>query len=183
MESKMLSDDEVRRLYRDFVESLDYLETAHASYLREVFVCHHNSYLVHRFLVRRGHAALQWVNGVYRASGRDNAVRHSWITYAVEGSAIIILELDPNQLHRFGMYPNDPMPAGPLNGPAVIIDAAVVEVADDLACTRWFIKSREVLDRYEPVPQFVPQLDFERLSNIEAIALKHFEDACAQSGD
>jgi len=162
----------------DFVDSVEFVQLAPGLFRSDDFVCHHNSYLAHRFMRRRGHARLQWVNGVYRTAISTKIVRHSWLSLSVDERSAIVFDIHPHSLRTEGCYLDDLMPGSASDrglSLAVIFDPALVDVPDDVKARPWIVASRAVLERYQPEPKAAPRLDFERLDAIDAYVQADYE--------
>lgn len=107
----MLTAQNFLSLKKDFIASQDFIQIAHDLDRDTDFVCHHNAYLVSRFLDRLGWNC-RWTTGRYLCAPPARHVHHSWIELRSEDQTAAILEFDPRQLHGRGGYEDDPMPSG-----------------------------------------------------------------------
>lgn len=178
----MLNKEEFARLHADFIKSQQVVEIAHWNHRGLDFVCHHNAYLVARFLQDMGHEDLHWVTGYYQCYKPKRQIHHSWIKIARAGSTVAIFEFDPRQLYERGGYEDDLMPSGnipefciTISGVACIVDPDLVELPTEAMQSPWVVSSKEVLLRYVENSDLKPDLDFAELDWIGSDAREEFD--------
>jgi hypothetical protein len=179
----MLDAHSFAKLDEDFVRSQELIGIAHDLRRDIQFVCHHNAYLVAKFLRRQGHSEIRLSSGYYQCYESSRRIHHSWLAMEVNGEAIAILEFDPRQLYEQGGYPEDLMPSGripeltvTITPTARIVDPDYVELTQVDKESRWVVSSKVVLARYVKDATVTPDLNREDLDDLYAEALALFED-------
>jgi hypothetical protein len=178
----MLDKNAFASLRSDFIESQEFIEIAHDRRRGMNFVCHHNSYLVAGFLLRRGHESIRWVSGYYRCHESMKPVHHSWLSLTIDGQTAAIFEFDPRQLHGRGGYENDLMPSGhipefsmTISPIASIVDPELVDLPDDSKESQWVVESKNLLMRYVENDALAPDIDFADLDELGREAQEDFD--------
>ena len=177
----MLSKEQVGNLARDFRDSQEFIELAHTCRRELGFVCHHNSYLIAKFLRRLGHQC-RWISGYYRTNLPDRQISHSWIVVNLNDTLAIILEFDPRQLYLQAGYQNDLMPNGEILGltispPTMIVDPELVEVPAEARDCCEIVFSRDVLGRYVQAWHILPEdINLEELNALYDEVLPYYNE-------
>jgi len=158
-----IAQDIVQNLGEDFILASEYVDFGQDVARHIHFVCHHNAYLAHRFLIRRGYRDLKLVHGYY--SARNDDVRHSWMAFEISGSPAMILELDPRQLRARGDYESDEMPDRRL---VIIVAPSLVELReppDEYDC---MLSAPDVIRRYHSGDEYarddIPYAELESIA-------------------